>query len=128
MKCPLFSFVRHAAGRLRALGSGTSGGAGIVVALKSTSPRAAFLFLLPCCSWWRSLLGWFYLCSTPPRVACEPANLRKSAYSLVCFLSCFLPFFFSLFPFGFRFPFRFFDVGLFSSCLFLVSIMLSSRF
>ena len=57
-----------------------------------------------------------YISVLHPSRCLRARNLRKSAYSLVCFISCFPAcFFFSLFPFWFwfRFRYRFFDVELF---------------
>ena len=70
-----------------------------------------------------------------PSRSLRACNLRKSARSLVCFLSCFLAFtkLFLSPPFWtldfLQFRFQFFDVKLFfSSCLFLLGSMRSSRF
>ena len=87
--------------------------------LASSSSFSLFsvsFFLLPWCSWWRSLFGLVRISVLHPSRCLRARNLRKSAYSLVCFISCFPAcFFFSLFPFWFwfRFRFRFFDVELF---------------
>ena len=67
-------------------------------------------------SWWRSLFGLVRISVLHPSRCLRARNLRKSAYSLVCFISCFPAVSFSLsslFDFWFRFRFRFFDVELF---------------
>ena len=56
-------------------------------------------FLLPWYSWWRSLFALIRIFILHLSRCLRACNLRKSAYSLVCFLSCFLACFFFSLPF-----------------------------